>query len=105
MRAEWQIPGKATGRVKCTVSLPTIEDHQVFRERSINRIRSLIRRLPTALSALEGASFVISAEIRAPKRGSRWRPIARWRAPDAMTPVFERAARVFDALPKEPKRG
>jgi hypothetical protein len=105
MKASWQMPGKATGRVRCIVSLPSIDDRKEFSEVSIIRIRKLLGRyLPTAGSALEGASFVISAEMRAPKRGARWRPIARWRAPDAIAPVLERAACVLDSLPKEPNK-
>jgi hypothetical protein len=103
MKADWQTPGKATGRIRCTVTLPAIDERWKFAELSIKRIHSLLRRhLPTALSALEDATLVVSAEMRAPSHGVRWRPIARWRAPDALAPVLERAGRLFESLPKEP---
>jgi hypothetical protein len=57
--------------------------------------------MPTASSALEGATFVISAEIRAAKRGNRWRPIARWRSPESIDAALERAALIFRQLPME----
>src|SRR5262249_27610985 len=102
VKADWQTPGAATGELRCTLTLPAIDERRDFKESSFDRIRVLLRRyLPTAASAIDGATFVISAEVRAPKRGARWRPLARWRAPQAIEPVLERAARAFKDLPRE----
>jgi hypothetical protein len=103
VKADWQTPGKATGLLRARLRLPAIDAESAFRDCSIDKIRGFLRRqMPTASSALEGATFVISAEIRAPKRGARWRPIARWRAGESIEAAMDRAALTFKDLPKEP---
>ena len=102
MRAEWQRPGKATGRLRCLIDLPAIDLRQDLRHGRFDAIRRFVRRyLPVATEAQEDGSFVISAEIRAPKRGVRWRPIVRWRAGESVEAALDRAAARLRDLPRE----
>jgi len=57
--------------------------------------------MPTAESALEGGSFVVSAEIRSPGLGVRWKPVCRWQAGESVGAMLSRGASVFAALTKE----
>jgi hypothetical protein len=73
---------------------------------SILEVRRFIDKnlLVLAKPAREDAVFTISVEFSAPKHGSRWRPICRWREGDSIEEVFERAAAVFSAISREPGR-
>ena len=105
MKAEWQVPGRATGWLRCTLRLPAIEeDPQRIIVDSLLKVRRFIDKHLARLadSVLEGATFTISVEIRAPKHGARWRPICRWREGDSIDGVFERAAAVVASIPREP---
>jgi hypothetical protein len=96
------MPGKATGAIRCQLNLPAIDVDWDCRGRAFDSLRrSLRRQLPTASSALEGGSFTISAEFRAPKLGSRWRPISRWRAGQNVEAALERAASKLAAFSYE----
>ena len=77
MKASWQRAGFATGQIRCEVRLPALDlefdrrcnwtDHPLTEAR-----RFILKRLPSAPTALEGATFTIRAEFRAIGRGVRW---------------------------------
>jgi hypothetical protein len=105
MKAEWQVPGRATGMLRCTVRLPAIEkDPRRTSAESLLMVRRFIDKHLTELagSVLENATFTISVEIRAPNHGVRWRPISRWREGDSIDALFERAATAVASIPREP---
>jgi hypothetical protein len=106
MKASWQRPGRATGSLRCRLRLPAVDEvMDVQRASSLLEVRRFIDKNLSMLSqpAREGAVFTISVEWRAPKHGSRWRPICRWREGDSVSDVFERAAAVLSAISREPR--
>jgi len=105
MKAGWQRPGRATGILRCTLRLPAIdEDRSLTSADSLQVVHRFINKHLTGLadSVLDNATFTISVEIRAPKRGARWHPICRWREGDSIDAVFMRAAAVVSSIPREP---
>ena len=105
MKAEWQRPGRATGMLRCTLRLPAIEeDLRRVSTGSLLMVRRFIDKHLAGLadSVLDNATFTISVEIRARNHGARWHPICRWREGDSVDAVFERAAAVVSAIPREP---
>lgn len=105
MKAEWQVPGRATGLIRCTLRLPAIEkDLRRTITYSLREVRRFIDKhlARMADSVLENSTFTISLEMRAPKHGARWRPICRWREGDSIDAVFERAAAIVSSIPREP---
>ena len=105
MKAEWQVPGRATGLLRCTLRLPAIEKdlRRTTTDSLLVARRFIDKNLARAAdSVLENATFTISLEIRAPKRGARWRPICRWREGDSIDAAFERAAAIVSSIPQEP---
>jgi hypothetical protein len=104
MKADWQRPGRATGHVRCRLRLPAIEEDVEYQGRSVLQLRRFLDKQLSgrAASAREGASLTISVEVRAPKHGSRWRPICRWREGDSVPAVLDRAVALISAIPREP---
>ena len=107
MKAGWQRPGRATGMLRCRLRLPAIDE---YRELPIATALQAVRRFidrelkELAASVVEGASFTISAEMRAPNHGARWRPIRRWTQGSSVDEAFARAAAVIDAIPHEERK-
>jgi hypothetical protein len=66
--------------------------------------RFILKHLPTAPSALEGATFEIRAEIRAESRGVRWKTICRWKTGESAGMALDRAVADWSSLSKETKR-
>lgn len=107
MKEEWRKAGRATGRLRCRMTLPAIEfvvERFAGGKRAATQLGHFLQsRMPEAQSALEGGTFVIRAEIRAPRLSRRWRPICRWKAGDSIEVALERAAETWTKLPKEEK--
>lgn len=109
LQAKWQKAGFATGALACEVSLPA-SDSRIDRRcqqtgHAFDEARRFIRRhLPSAPSALEGATFTITAEFRARGGGVRRRVICRWQAGDSVTAALQEGARLWAQLPKERKQ-
>jgi hypothetical protein len=68
-----------------------------------NACRFIRRHLPSDPSALDGAAFTITAEMRAQSGGVRRRVICQWRAGESVDAAFVEAARTWAHLPKERK--
>jgi hypothetical protein len=102
---EWRRPGRATGRLRCKLNLPSIDlviDRRSGGKHALGELSRFLRSImPTAESALEGGSFVVSAEIRSSGLGVRWRPICRWKAGESVSASLSRAATVAATLTKE----
>jgi hypothetical protein len=109
MSAGWQIVGYATGSIRCRISLPASETEIDMRcNRTTHAVRDacrfIRRHLPSAPLALVGASFTISAEIRAASGGVRYRVISRWEQGQAVDAALDAATKAWVQLPKERKR-
>ena len=105
MKKEWRRAGRATGRLGCRLLLPAIEldiEGSGRDKHAAAHIRRFLRaHLPAPAEAMVGGSFVISAEMRSPGLGVRWRPLCRWKAGEPLDAVVERAQKLWAAMPKE----
>jgi hypothetical protein len=106
MTAMWQKVGHATGGLRCQITLPASETEFDLRcnrtQHAIRDVRRFVRRhLPSAPLALVGATFTISAEIRARSRGVRQRVICRWRGGESVDAALENATTAWARLLKE----
>jgi hypothetical protein len=63
--------------------------------------RFVLRQMPKSAAALEGGTFTISAEMRAPGRGVRWRVVCRWREGESVEAALDRASQAWERLSKE----
>jgi hypothetical protein len=102
---DWRRPGRATGRLRCKLNLPAIDltiDRRSGGKHAWTELsRFLLSTMPTAESALEDGSFVISAETRSSGLGVRWRPVCRWKAGESVNASLSRGATVVATLTKE----
>jgi len=109
VKDEWRRAGRATGELRCRMTLPAIEfvfERFASGPRAVTQLGHFLRsRMPEAQSTLEGGTFVISAKIRAPRLSVRWRPICRWRAGGSIEVALERASDTWTKLPKEERFG
>lgn len=101
----WRKVGSATGRVRCRINLPACETEVDLRcnssDHAMRDVRRFVRRhLPSAPSALVGATFTISAEIRARGLGGRYRVIGHWRSGASVDAALHNAAKTRAELPK-----
>jgi len=107
MRATWQNAGSATGLVRCRLHIPALDldlNPRISSGRPLAAVRRFIAsHLPTASSALIGASFSIRAEIRAKGGGARWRVLSRWQFGESVDDALDRATSEWRQLPKEHK--
>jgi hypothetical protein len=108
MLRKWQKAGYATGGIRCQITLPACDTAIDMRcnrtEHAIRDANRFIRRhLPSAPLALAGASFTISAEIRAGSGGVRYRAICRWEHGQPLDAALDQAANAWAQLPKERK--
>ena len=99
--AVWRRAG-FTGRIQCKVSLPVLDtsvDLSRWGRRAFPDVRHFIlRHLPSAPAALEGASFTISANFYTSGGGVRRRVLCRWRFGESATAVLEDGARIWAQL-------
>jgi hypothetical protein len=104
-RSEKQQPGKATGRLICTLKVPSLDVNREDRfseNRQMSRVRRFVQNwLPETEVAREGASLTVSAEVRhRGNQGVRRLVLCRWRAGQSITEALERAAQHWDELQK-----
>jgi len=94
--------GFAVGALLCRIKLPAAEIEIDRRCSAMSEVRRFIRRnLPSAPAALEGATFTVSAMIRAQSLGVRWKVIGRWKSGDSIDAVLQEVGKVWAELPKE----
>ena len=102
---EWRRVGRATGRLKCSVKLPAIEHAVECRAdgaKGFSKFAQFLRKhLPTSETACEGATFTITAEVRASRLGVRWRSLSRWKSGQSVEAALSRGSGAFAALPIE----
>ena len=68
----------------------------------MSEVRRFVRRnLPSAPAAQEGATFSVSAMIRAQSLGVRWKVIGRWKGGDSVDVALKETGKVWAELPKE----
>ena len=104
-------PGRATGAIICDLRLPAIEENFVkwFVPTSHHTMagvrRFIMKNLPKDGIGLEGASFVISAEVRRRSGAIGRRRLVTWRSGGEIQVALDRAASEWAQLPKEEWKG
>jgi hypothetical protein len=104
-------PARATGAIICDLRVPAIEENFVrWFVPTSNHTRAGVRRfivknLPKDGIGLEGASFVISAEVRRRSGGISRKRLVTWCSGEEIQVALERAASDWAQLPKEEWKG
>jgi len=104
-------PSRATGAIICDLRLPAIAENFVrwFVPTSNHTMagvrRFIVKHLPKDGIALEGASLVISAEVRRRSGGIGRKRLATWCSGEEIQVAIDRAASEWVQLPKEEWKG
>jgi hypothetical protein len=106
-RREWRQPGKATGKLRCKLVMPAIDDQltRYFQLKPTDRIgivTTFVRRnLPLAEAFRSDGSFTLDIQVRAANLGVRWRRLARWVSGEDLELLFRQVSQRWIDWPKE----